>query len=165
MQIPNKYYNPELHDQYNAISLKQPFADDLVRATYTDDDGMTYGAKSCEVRSRQTSYRGDVLVCSSKQPEIIGYQSGVTLGIVELYECKPVSEFTADDWDKTRVPKDERQNIKKGYGWFFRNPRRVVEMPVKGSLGIYKVTMPKGDVTEYPTLVELDEKTIEENEL
>ena len=155
MQIDNKHYDHERHDQYHAISVKQPFAQDLVTQCRQDENG-TYATKEIEVRNRRTTYRGDVLICSSKTPELKGYISGATLGFVELYDCKPVSEFTAEDWDKTRIPRSKRASIKKGYGWFFRNPRRVIEMPIKGQLGIYKITTPKGDITEYPQIVIYD---------
>ena len=155
MQIDNKQYDPELHDQYHAISVKQPFAQDLVTKCREDEHG-TYAVKEVEVRNRQTTYRGDLLVCASKTPELKGYLAGVTLGFVELYECKPVRNFTQEDWDKTRIPREKRKEIKRGYGWFFRNPRRVIEMPINGRLGIYKLTTPKGDITEYPRIVIYD---------
>ena len=37
-----------------------------------------------------------------------------------------------------------------------RNPRRVVEMPVKGQLGLFDIVMPKGDLTEYPRAMKID---------
>lgn len=144
MQYSSKQYDPELHDRFRALTVKQPYADDLVN-----------GSKTIEVRSRKTSYRGDLLICSSASPVYPGMQSGCTLGFVELYDIKPVSEFTKEDWDNTRIPIDKRKNITKGYGWFMRNPRRVIEMPIKGQLGIYNLVYTKDVIMEYPTRIKI----------
>ena len=148
MQINKNDYNPELHDKFKGLSVKQPYASLLTRVEYIDDNGERHAQKSIEVRSRNTTYRGDVLVCSSAKPIMPGHQSGVTLGLVELYDVKRVEDFTADDWNATCIPVQNRPQ--KGFGWMMRNPRRVVEMPVNGQLGFYAVVVPKGDRTEYP---------------
>lgn len=154
MQIKNSEYNAELHDKWHALTVRQPYANHLVTAAYVDDDGTIYAEKSIEVRTKNTKYRGDLLVCSSAVPVIPGMESGVTLGFVELYDVKPVAEFTEQDWENTCIPVDKRPKI--GYGWLMRNPRRVVEMPIKGQLGIYNLVTPKDDITEYPTVCKLD---------
>ena len=123
-----------------------------------DCEGLVYGVKSIEVRSRNTSYRGDILICSSSKPVIPGMESGVTLGLVELYDVKPIKDFTIDDWDKTRIPRDKRPNITNGYGWLLRNPRKVVEVPIKGQLGIYNLVYTKGEIMEYPRNLIIDKK-------
>lgn len=154
MQIKNSEYNAELHDKWRALTVRQPYAQALVNAAYVDNDGTVYATKQIEVRTKNTSYRGDLLICSSMRPEIAGMESGVTMGFVELYDVKPVADFTAEDWDNTCIPEDQRPKL--GYGWMMRNPRRVVEMPVKGQLGIYNLVVPKGDITEYPTVCKID---------
>ncbi len=150
MQIDRKLYDPEQHDLFHALTVKQPYADLLTRAVYRDGDGLYHAEKTIEVRSRNTNYRGDILICSSAKPvDPWGrYLSGVTCGFVELYDVKPVEEFTAEDWAATCIPEKDRP--RKGYGWLMRNPRRVVEMPIKGQLGVYGLVVPKGDITEYP---------------
>lgn len=148
MQIDRKKYDPEQHDVYKALSVKQPYADLLTRVVYRDDKGQYHAEKTIEVRSRNTSYRGDLLVCSSAKPNIPGRLSGVICGFVELYDTKPVEEFTPEDWAATCIPEKDRP--RKGYGWLMRNPRRVVEMPIKGQLGVYNLIVPKDDITEYP---------------
>jgi hypothetical protein len=85
-------------------------------------------------------------------------ESGVTLGLVELYDVKPVSEFSEEDWDKTRIPIEKRKKITKGYGWLMRNPRRVVEYPVKCQLGIFNLVYTKGEIVQYPRKMKVDEK-------
>ena len=83
-------------------------------------------------------------------------ESGVTLGLVELYDIKPIKDFTPEDWENTRIPKEKREKITKGFGWLMRNPRRVIEMPIKGQLGIYNLVYTKGEIIEYPIQVVID---------
>ena len=150
MQVDKQYYNPEVHDKYRSLTCRQPWADMLTMVSYRDKEGNYCASKTIEVRSRNTKYRGDVLICSSAKPvDPWGrHQAGVTCGFVELYDVKRVEDFTDADWKQTCIPKEQRP--KTGYGWLMRNPRRVVEMPVKGQLGIYDIIVPKGDITEYP---------------
>lgn len=150
MQIDKKDYNPELHDVFTALSVKQPYADLLTQVSFRDNKGEYHAYKTIEVRSRNTKFRGDLLVCSSAKPvDPLGrHPNGVTCGFVELYDVKPVSEFTEKDWEETCIPKNQRPRT--GYGWMMRNPRRVVEMPIRGQLGFYKLIVPKDDITEYP---------------
>ena len=102
MQYKNSEYNPNLHDKWHALTVRQPYAQHLVTAAYVDDDGTVYGEKSIEVRSRATNYRGDLLVCSSATPVIPGMESGVTLGIVEVYDVRPI-ESSRNRIGKIRV--------------------------------------------------------------
>lgn len=162
MQYNNREYNPEKHDRWRALTVKQPYANDLVTAAYKDENDVIYGRKSIEVRSKNTSYRGDVLICSSANPVYPGMESGVTLGLVELYDVKPIEDFTKEDWENTRISKDKRAKITKGFGWLMRNPRRVVEMPIKGQLGIYNLIYTKDVIFEYPKVIVVDKKSYEE---
>lgn len=154
MQIDRKDYNPEQHDVYKALSVKQPYADLLTRVVFRDESGEYHAEKTIEVRTRNTNYRGDLLVCASAKPELPGRMAGVTCGFVELYDVKPIEQFTPEDWAATCIPEKDRP--RKGYGWMMRNPRRVVEMPIKGQLGVYNLIVPKGDITEYPRAMALD---------
>lgn len=155
MQINKKDYNPDEHDVFKALTVKQPFADLLTRVEYRDENGEYHAAKTIEVRTRNITYRGDLLICSSAKPvDPWGrHPAGVTCGFVELYDTKPVEQFTPEDWAATCIPEKDRP--RKGWGWLMRNPRRVVEMPVNGQLGLYDIIVPKGDITEYPRNVEL----------
>lgn len=154
MQIDRKDYNPDQHDVYKALSVKQPYADLLTRVVFWDESREYHAEKTIEVRSRNTNYRGDLLVCASAKPELPGRMSGVTCGFVELYDVKPIEQFTPEDWAATCIPEKDRP--RNGYGWMMRNPRRVVEMPIKGQLGVYNLIVPKGDITEYPREMALD---------
>ena len=133
MQYNNKDYKPKLHDRWRALTVKNPYATQLVTAA-----------------------------CSSANPVIAGYESGVTLGLVELYDVKPVAEFTPEDWENTRIPPEKRKSITKGFGWMMRNPRRVVEFPIKGQLGIYNLVYTKGEIIQYPRKMVIDKKSWEQ---
>lgn len=160
MQIEKKDYNPDLHTKYKALCVKQPYADYLTSIDWIDNEGVIHAKKSIEVRSRKTNFRGDILICSSAKPEIAGRMSGVTCGMVEIYDIKRVEDFTPEDWENTCIPEDKRP--KTGWGWLVRNPRRCVEMDVKGQLGIYDLIMPKDDLTYYPVVLKLDEEEWEQ---
>lgn len=159
MQYPNKEYNPELHDTFKALTVKQPYASNLLNISHKEGEN-SFADKSIEVRRRPTKYRGDILICSSATPIIYGLESGVSIGLVELYDIKPISEFTALDWEKTLIPEEKRQFFKQGYGWLMRNPRRVIEFPVKGQLGIWNLVYTKETIIEYPTMIILDDKAV-----
>ena len=160
MQIDIKQYNPEEHDLYRGLTLKQPYADLLTQVTWQDEDGNFHADKEIEVRSRNISYRGDILICSSQKPVIPLRMSGVTCGLVELYDTKRIEDFTEEDWKLTCIPENER--MKHGWGWLMRNPRRVIEMPISGQLGLYNIVVPKGDITEYPRVMKIGEKGFKE---
>ena len=148
MQIEKKDYNPEQHDVFKALTVKQPYADLLTRIVGQQENGTYFAEKQIEVRTRNTNFRGDLLICSSAKPFSIVHPCGVTCGFVELCDVKRVEDFTPYDWQLTCIPEDQRPRT--GYGWIMRNPRRVVEMPIKGQLGLYNIIVPKGDITEYP---------------
>ena len=80
MQYRNNEYDKEKHDRWRALTVKQPYANDLVTKASEDENGMTYAVKTIEVRSKNTLYRGDVMICSSAKPVYPGMESGVTLG-------------------------------------------------------------------------------------
>lgn len=156
-QIKASEYDKERHETHRALSVKQPYAGLLVEEAYREH-GMVYAMKSIEVRRSKLTYRGDVVICSSAEPVLEGQLSGACLGIVEIYGCKKVEEFTEDDWRKTCIPKEKRPAT--GYGWLMRNPRRVIEFPVKGQLSLWTLYH-EGSLIEYPRVVTLDDKAWE----
>ena len=157
MQISKKHYNPEEHEVFPALSVKQPYASLLIETERFDENGMRHAAKEIEVRSRPVKFRGDLLICSSAKPDDLWHRfpAGVALGFVELYDVKPVSQFTKADWEATAIPVSERERYEGCFGWFFRNPRKVIQMPAKGQLGIFNIYYEKGDIMPYPQYLEL----------
>lgn len=153
MQYTIKEYDARKHDKFRALSVKQPNAQRLVTASAEDSN---FAEKRIEIKSLNTTYRGDLVICSSALPVVDGLMSGATLGIVELYDVKPIEQFTSEDWDHAMIPPEDRARYVRGYGWFMRNPRRVIEMPVKGQLGIWNLVFTKGQIVEYPRRVVYD---------
>ena len=88
MQIDKKDYNPDEHEIYKALTVRQPYADLLTEVTYRNDDGEYCASKTIEVRTRNINYRGDLLICSSAKPvDPWGrHPAGVTCGLAELYD-------------------------------------------------------------------------------
>lgn len=164
MQVDAKLYDPAIHDRYTALTVKQPYAAFLTQAVRRDEDGNVYAHKSIEVRSRNTKFRGDLLICSSAKSDPLDcfreHPTGVTCGFVELYRTKRVEDFTPEEWAETCIPEGKRPA--KGWGWFMRNPRRVVEMPIKGKLGLYPLVVPKNDITPYPQRILLGKQTFQQ---
>lgn len=133
-------YNPRLHDKYKALSVKQPYAEYLAN-----------GEKTIEVRSKPTKYRGDLIICASKdgqpQPNAPGY--GCTLARVDLYDCKPLTDLTPEEWKQTKLPEDVIARIKAqrtGYGWYVRQPVKIKQVPIRGQLGIFNLVLTKGSI-------------------
>ena len=106
-----------------AISLKQPIANWVIE-----------GKKTIETRKWATGYRGDLVICSSKKPDI--YPAGCALGIVELYHIEPMKKEHEKDACIEVYPKAQ--------AWFIRN-LRVFEkpFPVKGQLSLFEIKLPK----------------------
>lgn len=142
MQYNVKNYNPDLHDKFPALSVNQPYASEIGS-----------GLKKIEVRSKPIKFRGTILICSTKQPLIHNLEAGATIAFVEIYDCKPISTFTLKDWIETRIPENERP--KKGFGWFLKNPERVIEFPVTGQQGIFNLIYTKGVIIKYPLYAKL----------
>lgn len=102
---------------YKAISLKQPWAN-LVASR----------KKTIETRKWKTDYRGDLVICSSRSPNI--YPAGYAICIVELYRVEPMK--------KEHEKKACCKVYPRANSWFLRNIRPIKPIvPVKGSLGIF----------------------------
>lgn len=108
----------EYHALVKAISLKQPWAS-LVAS----------GEKTIETRKWPTTYRGDVLIVSSKSPNIA--PAGQALAIVEIVDCRPMTK--ADEVAACC------QVYPRAWSWVLRNARPVEPFPVKGKLSFYDV--------------------------
>lgn len=159
MQYKFSQYNPNLHDRFTALTVQQPYASKLLEMAY-ELDGIKYAEKTIEVRSKKTNFRGDIIITSSATPIIEGLMSGVILGFVELYDCKPMAAFNLEDWEQTAIPKKERKNYSDCYGWLMRNPRKVVEFPVSGQVGLWNLVYTKGEIIEYPRVIGFEKKCI-----
>jgi|HubBroStandDraft_1064217.scaffolds.fasta_scaffold10079_2 hypothetical protein len=98
-----------------ALSVRAPWAEMIAS-----------GAKTVEIRSRRTHYRGELLICQSR---------GGAVAIVEIVECRPFVE--ADDaasggvW--SRFPETHSH-----FAWELRLVRRVTSDRIKGTLGFFE---------------------------
>jgi len=106
---------------WKAISLKQPWANLVAQ-----------GKKTIETRKWATAYRGDLVICSSKNPKI--EPAGYALCIVELYHIEPMK--------KSHEKKACIKVYPKAHSWFLRNIRSLKKIvPVKGELGVFDLTL------------------------
>jgi hypothetical protein len=103
-----------------AISINQPWANKIAS-----------GQKTVETRTWATSYRGDLLICSSRIPRI--YPAGAALAIAELVDCRPMT-FE----DRIAACCHYRDGL---FAWVLTNIRKIEAFPVKGQLRLFEVDM------------------------
>ena len=99
-----------------AISLKQPWAN-LVACGY----------KTLETRTWTTSYRGELLICSSASGEI--EPTGCALALVNLVDCREMEDGDAEAACILRYPEAKV--------FVLEDIRLLQPFPVRGSLNIY----------------------------
>lgn len=105
------------HPIMRALSIKQPFAELIAR-----------GDKTKELRSRNTSHRGPLLVVASKAPDR-GALTAAAIDPSTLVYGHAVCVVDLVDVEET----DD------GYAYVLARPRRVDPVPVTGSLAFYNV--------------------------
>jgi len=124
-----------------ALSVKQPWASLIVD-----------GNKTIETRTWSTSYRGDLLIVSSKEPDRsemftrmrhddrfkpgMIFLLGQALCIARLVDCRPM---TAADMVAACCG-----GSKQLWAWCLEDVRKIEPFPVKGQLRLYDVEMPEG---------------------
>lgn len=131
MQHRKNEYKPELHDRFKALTLKQPWADKILT-----------GQKKVEVRTWRPSYRGELVITSSKKPE--GDRSGITICKVELVEVVPFRELTTEQKYSTAIPESKWKYFNGYYGWILRNPRPLPRFDIAGQLGVWNLIFDRG---------------------
>jgi hypothetical protein len=106
--------------EYMALSVKQPWAS-LIAS----------GKKTIETRTWATTYRGPLLIVSSKKPDIP--PAGCALALVRLVGCWPMrgcdEEGACCGW------------YEGAWAWRLADIRRLKPFPVRGALGIYRVRL------------------------
>jgi hypothetical protein len=123
---------------YHALSLKQPWAN-LIRD----------GCKTIETRTWSTSFRGELLLCASKMPQI--EPCGCAVCLVEVIDCRPMRR---QDWRAACIAPtlcwkgEPRRPARPVFGWHLTNIRPVPPIPVRGRLQIFTVELP--DLRELP---------------
>lgn len=101
-----------------ALSVKQPWAN-LIAS----------GKKTIETRTWVTDYRGELLIVSSKSPNI--EPAGCALAIVHLVDCRPMTKA-----DEASACCELYPNA---HAWVLTQIRPIKPFPVRGQLGIYDV--------------------------
>ena len=106
---------------WKAISLKQPWANLVAE-----------GKKTIETRKWKTNYRGKIVICSSKKPQIA--PAGYALCKAVLYHIEPM-----------RKEHEKNACIKVypgAYSWFLKDIMPFKKpIPVKGKLGIFTLKL------------------------
>ena len=101
-----------------ALSIKEPWATLILD-----------GEKTIETRIWQTSFRGKILLCASKNPK--SRISGKAFATAELYDIKRM--------DKSHE-KDACCEVYEGaYSWFLRDITPIPLFDVKGQLRLFEV--------------------------
>ena len=108
-----------------AISLKQPWASLVAEKR-----------KTIETRRWATKYRGDVIIVSSRFPKI--KPAGYALAVARIADCRPMKKS-----DERRACCKIYKNAK---AWLLEDIRRIKPFPVKGTLGLYDMNIPKGKI-------------------
>lgn len=104
-----------------AISLHQPWASMIQQ-----------GSKTIETRTWYTAHRGDLLIVSTRKPEIKGFLCGYALCVVNLVNCR---KMILTDEAGARVK--WRDDL---WAWMLNNIRPVFDpFRVRGYQGIYEV--------------------------
>lgn len=104
-----------------AISIKQPWAN-LIAS----------GEKTIETRTWKTSYRGPLLIVSSKTPDIA--PAGQALAIATLIDCRPMSILDE--------PAAHCSKYIGAFSWVLESIRKIEPFPVLGQPGLFDVSMP-----------------------
>lgn len=107
-----------------SISIRNPYANMIL-----------CGEKPYEFRTWRTSYRGDLLICSSASPKIKGMISGHALCVVSLND---IIEVTNKNYRNFGLSREDIEDGKL-YAWHLTNVRKIKPVPVKGKLNFYYI--------------------------
>jgi len=108
-----------------AISLDPPWANMIVD-----------GVKTIETRGWRTSYRGELLICSTRKRVVdhagqVCHPRGCAVAIVNLADYRPMT--TADEAEAGC------KCYEGAYAWVLDNIRRIVPFPVRGKHRIFNI--------------------------
>jgi len=105
-----------------AISVRQPEASMIQQ-----------GSKTIETRTWYTDHRGDLLICSTLNPDIIGFKCGFALCIVNLVNCRPMI------WsDKIAARCEYREDLKL-FAWVLTDLREIEPFRIQGRQRLFDV--------------------------
>jgi hypothetical protein len=108
-----------------ALCLRQPWA-----------NLITTGQKTIETRKWSTNYRGEILLCTSRKPEIEPY--GKAVAIATLYHIEKM------------IKEHEQAAMTKVYdracSWFLKDIIPIEPIPIKGQLSLFDVQLKWSDI-------------------
>jgi len=105
-----------------AISLHQPYA-----------SMIQTGSKNIETRTWYTEYRSDLLICSTLNPDIVGFKCGFALCVVNLKNCRPMIET---DEAGARCKYDKKKKL---FAWVLTEIREIEPFRVRGHQRLFDV--------------------------
>lgn len=96
--------------------------------------------KTVEIRSWDTPYRGDIVICSTRQ-KVKDTIPGHALCVVTLADVRPLSLADMKPAGTSLESfKAEKLNYLDFFGWHLENVRYIKPVPVKGKLGLWDYT-------------------------
>ena len=108
-----------------ALSIRQPYANEIL-----------IGQKKIELRTWSTSWRGDLLICSSAKPDANTnggmYPLGAAICIVKLVDVRPMKRKDCKALDTDILWLD-------GLCWILADVRPVQPVGIKGKLRLFEV--------------------------
>ncbi len=112
----------KMNDQaiMKALSLHQPWA-----------SMIAMGSKTIETRTWPTRYRGELLIASTKKPEIPGRLCGFGLCVVNLVNCR---KMILSDEAAARCAWSDGL-----WAWVLSEIREIQPFRVRGQQGLYEV--------------------------
>src|SRR5258708_6005086 len=125
---------------YKALSIKQPHIHRIIN-----------GTKTYEIRSWKTKYRGDLVLCSSKEfdrsalllDDEISYlkdhNNKIIMGhAIAIGRIKEIYQFKNEHAQGAMA--GWRENL---FAWEMEIIRKIDPVPVKGKLGIFNIDLPE----------------------
>ena len=134
-----------------AISLWEPWASAIAYRPEHHGilaaEGIT-AQKRIETRKWYTRYRGDLVICSTKNPKVAGLPLGMAVCIAEVVDCRRMKRTDELAAQCTFEPGR--------YAWILGNIRPVIPpFAVKGAQGFFEV-----DTSLLPFPVEKDKQLV-----
>lgn len=117
-----------------ALSVKQPWANLIAT-----------GKKTIETRQWKTDYRGTILICSTKMPDIS--PAGAALAVANLIDCRSMSVLDE--------PKALCSKYDGAFAWVLDGIRPIKTFPVRGELGLFDVSLEEREI-EFLKTKEID---------
>jgi len=117
-----------------ALTVRQPWAQTIAE-----------GYKTVEVRSRNTTHRGALVIHAGARFEDVyeddadcaGFPLGQILCIVDVVDSRPL---TMADVDAALLPEDWRPEECSGlFAWVLENPRLIEPVAAKGKLNFWHI--------------------------